>query len=190
LTTNRMTIRIGGAAGDGVESSGVGFCKAVARGGLHVFGLPDYYSRIRGGHNFYSVRIGEDPLYSHEEQVHLLLALTEESIPRHLDHIAEGGANVSENRLRYVGQDSQATHGSGVVDHIAFHATGLSEMIDRLTKQGVEFKERQVDVQGLYQLFLHDPNGVKIELNYAAAEAKGRRATLMATDLPAEPANA
>ncbi len=105
-------------------------------------------------------------------------------------HIAEGGANVSENRLRYVGQDSQATHGSGVVDHIAFHATGLSEMIDRLTKQGVEFKERQVDVQGLYQLFLHDPNGVKIELNYAAAEAKGRRATLMATDLPAEPANA
>ncbi len=48
MTINEMTIRIGGAAGDGVESSGAGFCQALARGGLHVFGLPDYYSRIRG----------------------------------------------------------------------------------------------------------------------------------------------
>ena len=57
MTINNMTIRIGGAAGDGVESSGVGFCQALARGGLHVFGLPDYYSRIRGGHNFFSIRV-------------------------------------------------------------------------------------------------------------------------------------
>jgi len=50
MITNQMTVIIGGTAGDGVESSGAGFCKALARGGLHVFGLPDYYSRIRGGH--------------------------------------------------------------------------------------------------------------------------------------------
>jgi 2-oxoglutarate ferredoxin oxidoreductase subunit alpha len=94
MTTNNMTIRIGGEAGDGVESSGAGFCKALARGGLHVFGLPDYYSRIRGGHNFYSVRISDHPLYSHAEPVHLLLALTEETIPRHRDKVVEGGAIV------------------------------------------------------------------------------------------------
>jgi len=94
LTTNQMTIRIGGAAGDGVESSGAGFCKAIARGGLHIFGLPAYYSRIRGGHNFYSVRISENPLTSHEAPVHLLLALTAETIPRHRDRMAEGGAIV------------------------------------------------------------------------------------------------
>jgi 2-oxoglutarate ferredoxin oxidoreductase subunit alpha len=89
-----MTIRIGGAAGDGVESSGAGLCQALVRGGLHVFGLPDYYSRIRGGHNFFSIRVSEQPLYSHEEAVHLLLALTEETIPRHRDKIVEGGAIV------------------------------------------------------------------------------------------------
>ncbi|MBC7251354.1 MAG: 2-oxoacid:acceptor oxidoreductase family protein, partial [Anaerolineae bacterium] len=75
MTVNDMTIRLGGAAGDGVESSGAGFCKALARGGLHVFGLPDYYSRIRGGHNFFSIRVSEHPLHSHAEPVHLLLAL-------------------------------------------------------------------------------------------------------------------
>jgi len=95
-----MTIRIGGAAGDGVESSGAGFCTALARGGLHVFGLPDYYSRIRGGHNFFSIRVSDGPLYSHAEPVHLLLALTEETIPRHRDKIVEGGAIVYDAKLQ------------------------------------------------------------------------------------------
>ena len=102
-------------------------------------------------------------------------------------HIAEGGAKVSENRLKYAGQVSTATYGSGVVDHVAFRASGLLEMIAHLQKHGVAFKERQVDNQGLYQLFLHDPNGVKVELNFPASDAKGRRAELMATDLAAAP---
>jgi catechol 2,3-dioxygenase-like lactoylglutathione lyase family enzyme len=97
-------------------------------------------------------------------------------------HLAEGGAGVSQNRLRYLGQQSNATEGTGVIDHVAFRATGLPEMIAHLQKLKIEFKERQVDDQGLYQLFLFDPNGVKVELNYQAAESKGRRAAVMASD--------
>jgi catechol 2,3-dioxygenase-like lactoylglutathione lyase family enzyme len=103
---------------------------------------------------------------------------------RDVVHVTEGGANVSENRKRYVGQESQATAGSGAIDHIAFRATGLRQMIEHLGALGVEFKQRQVDDQGLYQLFLFDPNGVKIELNFANAEAEGLRAEMMATELP------
>jgi 2-oxoglutarate ferredoxin oxidoreductase subunit alpha len=97
---NQMTIRIGGAAGDGVESSGAGFCKALSRAGLHVFGLPDYYSRIRGGHNFFSIRISDQPLYSHHEPVNLLLALTAETVPRHRDKMVPGGAVVYDAKLQ------------------------------------------------------------------------------------------
>jgi 2-oxoglutarate ferredoxin oxidoreductase subunit alpha len=103
MTINNMTLRIGGAAGDGVESSGVGFCQALGRGGLHVFGLPDYYSRIRGGHNFFSIRVSDQPLYSHQEPVHLLLALTEETIPRHRDKIVEGGAIIYDSSRIEIG---------------------------------------------------------------------------------------
>jgi catechol 2,3-dioxygenase-like lactoylglutathione lyase family enzyme len=97
-------------------------------------------------------------------------------------HLTQGGAGVSANRLRYLGQESEATRGSGVIDHVAFRATGLAETIAHLEREGVPFKERQVDDQGLYQLFLTDPNGVKVELNFAAAEAAGRRAAVMASD--------
>ncbi len=97
-------------------------------------------------------------------------------------HVAEGGPGMSDRRLRYLGQESEATQGSGVIDHVAFRATGLAEMIAHLERLGIAFKERQVDAQGLYQLFLFDPNGVKVELNFAAAEAAGRRAEVMASD--------
>ena len=102
-------------------------------------------------------------------------------------HVTEGGAKVSENRKRYVGQESQATAGSGAIDHLAFRATGLREMMAHLEGLGVDFKQRQVDDQGLYQLFMFDPNGVKIELNYSNTEAKGLKAGLMASELPTSP---
>ena len=97
-------------------------------------------------------------------------------------HVTEGGTQVSENRKTYVGQESQATRGAAVVDHIAFRATGLPQMLEHLRALGVEFKQRQVDDQGLYQLFMFDPNGIKIELNYANAEALGLQPELMAAD--------
>ncbi|HEX6979476.1 MAG TPA: VOC family protein [Alphaproteobacteria bacterium] len=99
-------------------------------------------------------------------------------------HVTEGGANTSENRKRYLGQQSEALEGSGVIDHIAFRCTGLREMIEHLRQQKVEFRQRMVNAQGLYQLFLMDPNGVKIELNFSNAEAQGLTPELMASDLP------
>jgi len=82
----------------GLESSGVGFSKALTRGGLYVFGLPDYYSRIRGGHNFFSIRISRHPLYSHAEPVHVLLALDLETVRRHVDKVVPGGAVVYDTK--------------------------------------------------------------------------------------------
>jgi len=100
-------------------------------------------------------------------------------------HLTTGGKNVSENRKRYLGQQSEEVYGSGAVDHIAFRATGLRAMLEHLQREGVDFKQRQVDDQGLYQLFMLDPNGVKIELNFANAEAAGIEPELKASTLPA-----
>lgn len=131
----------------------------------------DWYVRVLG------LRVGPNPDFKFPV---CWLYLGE----RDVVHVTEGGANVSENRKRYVGHESQATAGSGAIDHIAFRATGLRQMIEHLRALGVDFKQRQVDDQGLYQLFLFDPNGVKIELNFANAEAEGLRAEVVATELP------
>ena len=88
-------------------------------------------------------------------------------------HITTGGKNVSENRKKYVGQQSEASAGTGVIDHVGFRTTGLHEMIEHLTKNKISFTERQVTTRGFIS-FSCSTNGVKIELNFANAEAKGR----------------
>ena len=100
-------------------------------------------------------------------------------------HLTEGGANTSENRRKFLGQQSEAIKGTGVVDHVAFRATGLPEMMEHLNQLGVKYTKRMVDDQGLFQLFLMDPNDVKVELNFANSEINGVRAELMASDLTA-----
>lgn len=99
-------------------------------------------------------------------------------------HVTQGGKDVSDNRRHYLGQQSDALHGSGVVDHVAFRCTGLRDTMEHLRRHNVPFRQRMVSAQGLFQLFLIDPNGVKIELNFSNAEAQGIRPELMASELP------
>lgn len=75
----------------------------------------------------------------------------------------------------YLGdRDEVSLEGSGAVDHIAFFADGLAAMHAHLKERAVPFRERTVPSIGLHQLFLEDPSGVVIELNYPASEQAGR----------------
>ncbi|MBD3290535.1 2-oxoacid:acceptor oxidoreductase subunit alpha [candidate division KSB1 bacterium] len=96
---SELTLIIGGNAGQGLESSGAGFCKALNRGGLHVFSVQDNRSRIRGGHNFYLIKTSTEPIVSWTEPVHLLIALTAETVDIHLGKIVPGGAVVYDPSL-------------------------------------------------------------------------------------------
>ena len=87
--------------------------------------------------------------------------------------------------MQYLGQHSDAVQGTGVIDHVAFRCTGLKDMMEHLHSLGISFNKRQVDDQGLFQLFLFDPNGIKVELNFSNSEAQGIRPELMASNLDA-----
>ena len=74
--------------------------------------------------------------------------------------------------LGYLGGDldPDSLDGSGSFDHVAFRATDAPAMIERLKNLDVPYRERQVPGMDLYQLFLEDPNGVTIELNFFESE--------------------
>lgn len=86
-------------------------------------------------------------------------------------HIIGIDHNDPEGLKRYLGdRDASSLQGTGSVDHLAFFATGLAETLERLRVHGVPVRERTVPLLGLHQVFLDDPNGVVIELNFPAAE--------------------
>ena len=70
----------------------------------------------------------------------------------------------------YLGARAAIESGSGVIDHVAFAARGLRATRERLRQEGVSFRERTVPNLGLIQLFVEDPNGITLELNFQAAE--------------------
>tara|TARA_B110000196_G_scaffold81966_1_gene70653 strand:- start:1177 stop:1593 length:417 start_codon:yes stop_codon:yes gene_type:complete len=70
----------------------------------------------------------------------------------------------------YIGKKDNVKSGSGAIDHVAFNADDIEEMKSKLENKSVEFTHRKVPGFPLEQLFINDPDGVKVELNYKVDE--------------------
>jgi catechol 2,3-dioxygenase-like lactoylglutathione lyase family enzyme len=70
--------------------------------------------------------------------------------------------------------------GTGAIDHIAFAASDIAETYARLAQYQIAFRQRKVPSMELHQIFIEDPDGVTIELNYARPDdiAVGQRNAL------------
>ncbi len=60
---------------------------------------------------------------------------------------------------------------AGVIDHMAFSATDLKSVKARFDERGVKYELRRQAGAGTWQLFCHDPNGAKVELDFDASES-------------------
>ena len=65
----------------------------------------------------------------------------------------------------------EIAEGSRPIHHLAFRAANRMEMTERLENNGVTYLEQQASKEDLYQVFVRDPNGITIELNFPAEEA-------------------
>lgn len=62
----------------------------------------------------------------------------------------------------------EVAHGSGALDHVAFEAEDYDAMEAQIVATGVTYKTNLVEGIGLRQIFVDDPNGITIELNFTA----------------------
>ena len=86
-----LNIRIAGEAGQGVQTTGDLLVGAFASIGLYVFSTQSYLSRIRGGLNWYDVRIGDAELFSGKEKADLLVAFHPDALRALREDISERG---------------------------------------------------------------------------------------------------
>jgi catechol 2,3-dioxygenase-like lactoylglutathione lyase family enzyme len=73
--------------------------------------------------------------------------------------------------LHVVGGRSRDELRAGVIDHMAFSASGLAATLAALDAHGVEYACRQQKGSGVWQVFFHDPNGAKVELDFSPEES-------------------
>lgn len=58
--------------------------------------------------------------------------------------------------------------GYGALDHVAFECSDLDGTRKSLRERGINFREAIVPRDKIVQLFVRDPDGVPLELNFAA----------------------
>ena len=94
MARTEFSVRIGGAAGDGVASTGEIFGKTLSRSGQHVYAYNSYQSVIRGGHVWFQVRGGKDPISYVGQQADILIALNKQTVDIHAPIMRKGGSVI------------------------------------------------------------------------------------------------
>lgn len=74
--------------------------------------------------------------------------------------------------LHVVGGRDASELTRGVIDHIAFSATDLADTLALLASRNVRHTCRRQAETGVWQVFFDDPNGARVELDFAADEPR------------------
>lgn len=65
--------------------------------------------------------------------------------------------------------DGTLRQGTGAIDHVSIVCQGYADFKARFERFGLPYRENLVPATPLWQLFVHDPNGVQLELTFHAA---------------------
>lgn len=96
--TNELTIKITGEAGQGIQTSGAALCRLFKNAGFHIFANQDLMSRIRGGNNFFQLRISDKPLFALRQKSDITVALDKASVALHKSSMTDGGILVLDRK--------------------------------------------------------------------------------------------
>lgn len=82
-------------------------------------------------------------------------------------HIIGTDGESADSLKDYLGDRASDTEsGGGVIDHMAFIANDFAGTKERLARLQLDYTERAVPSLNLSQIFVLDPSGVTIELNF------------------------
>jgi len=93
------SIKIGGEAGQGIQTVGETIARVFSRGGYNVFTHQDYESRVRGGHNFFQIRVSDTAIMASRSMVDILVAFDKASIEQHAKELTETGVAIYDSSV-------------------------------------------------------------------------------------------
>ncbi|MBD3427118.1 MAG: 2-oxoacid:acceptor oxidoreductase subunit alpha [Candidatus Omnitrophica bacterium] len=91
MSKKEISIRITGEAGQGMKTIGHAVGEMFVKAGFNIFSNMDYMSRIRGGNNFYQIRISSRPVETLRENPDMIIALNAESVGLHRSALSDEG---------------------------------------------------------------------------------------------------
>ena len=153
-----ITIKIGGEAGQGIQTVGSILSWVCQRAGLKVMAINDFESRIRGGHSFIQIRISDQPFYAPHHEINILVAMDQNTYTLHKDEVVSGGiiliedeAEITDDKLTHVPFEKLAQEAGGkitsntVAAGVCLALLGApSQLIDEVLTQRFTTKSKEI----------------------------------------------
>ncbi len=98
MQTQRVSVKFGGASGQGINTIGVLLVRALKKDGQRVFAYREYPSLIKGGVASYQVDISNKEINSSSRYCNILLAFTPNSLNEYLKDVKENGIIVYDQK--------------------------------------------------------------------------------------------
>lgn len=93
----RVSVKVTGAQGQGVNSVGELLAKGLKRAGYCVFGYREYNSLIKGGHSSYQLDISSEKIGSTEQKVNVLVCFNHHGLELNLREMKDGGIVIHQS---------------------------------------------------------------------------------------------
>lgn len=90
---------VGGAAGQGIDTTVSMLEKLLKKSGYYVYIVRDFMSRVRGGHNFTLLRFGNEVITSHSYVLDGIIALNDETVELHKDQLRDNGFILCDSKI-------------------------------------------------------------------------------------------
>ena len=88
---DEISVRITGEAGQGTQTIGDALTQIFKSAGYHLFAYQDFMSRIRGGNNFFEIRVSIKPVHSPRRIADIIICLDKPSVDIHKKDLAVDG---------------------------------------------------------------------------------------------------
>lgn len=92
-------ILVGGAAGQGIDTTVANLEVLLKKAGYYVFTIRDFMSRVRGGHNFCMIRFGNEAISSHSNKVDGMIAFDDDTVELHKQNLKNDGFILCDTKL-------------------------------------------------------------------------------------------
>lgn len=91
--------QVGGAQGEGIDSTGDILSTALHRRGHYIFSYRHFMSLIKGGHTHYKIRVTDQPVAHHGDFVDLLVAFDQDTVKEDASTLRAGGLLIHDDRF-------------------------------------------------------------------------------------------
>ena len=102
-----INIRVGGEAGQGIQTIGLALAQTFQKSGLYVFSTQYYLSRVRGGHNYFQIRVSDSPIKAISDRLDLLIALDSASVEKHMGELNDGVVLLDREEVKITNDNRQ-----------------------------------------------------------------------------------